>query len=903
MTISRFCCSLLLFHLSITLLIGQDIRLSRSPYTTELPESIRIQSADSIDGITLAVWGTTRFDAGNDSAMVPTLRMQIIQGGKAIGVPLDLLSERARPARYLRVIALVDRFVVVYNDLRGVDSGVYATEVDLTGTVLGVEKQFSRNPISLKHGSKGLYVLGDRARGMLLLWYTEGVDDTGFVCRRIDAQGRGSGMERYLGRSARSILRYKGLPGAHLIVMDNAPSYMVAEDGRVDDRTVRASHLLRPYYIDKDGTFYRLAEDSLERYRSIFDSLPVVVIPLSLPKHLGGSELIARDTLGELQVYYLTNQSYRDSTAFGLYSAPVMSDSVAGEHQLLQRMGVPASGTVVWYYAPYIAVHTIGCYNTSTVIASQKYSRTYPYVDSDGMTVTRRDTQTVSFTLSVASNGAIRDTRQDELCITLDDVEVARLSTRDSSMISVRAGSATIRTTTSVAFFSFPQRQPAVFSNDTMFQAAWIAQNVSSQGFALFQIDTLASYGASFISSRAPSELCNHGPSLGPSEQSDIQHYQSSSYYRYDRTAAYLTHGYGGRYVRTGRITWTPFGCSAMFTGIAGPEGWREDLVAGKSGYYVSRFYVRGGHLGYERNSGLIYMLYETEAYPATYATPGKPGWSAPVSISGFTQLVPIDAHRYILLNDILGLIRNDSGGSRSFTLPKPESPAVHERLLGDRFLRRYYSVDHSTYYLRIYSVDGDSLYGVRIPVPSGAHDPYMVQNREDSTIVLLWGSKTGVRAMRLDKNLGILSHDTAVSSTRDSVALPSGVWRGDTLYVVWEDFRYQKSVIYMAAFAGFPHIDSLGAPGNATSMTLYIESLTPNPARGVAVATLYVPAGTIFLEVFNGLGEKVMSHTIQSSGVDRLYVPLEIDGLAVGAYHVVVRSGNLRHAMPLRVY
>src|SRR5688500_13472677 len=136
----RFLFPLMLTILCVPVMAQREWRVSVEPTTRELPEEIRIQSAASIGGTTLALWGATRAE-GADSA-ISTLVFRMVRDSVAIGAPRQAHSDEARPSRFCSVVPFDDRFFLLWNDRRADAPGVYSRWVDLDGTPSGEEELF-----------------------------------------------------------------------------------------------------------------------------------------------------------------------------------------------------------------------------------------------------------------------------------------------------------------------------------------------------------------------------------------------------------------------------------------------------------------------------------------------------------------------------------------------------------------------------------------------------------------------------------------------------------------------------------------------------------------------------------------------------------------------------------------
>ena len=62
--------------------------------------------------------------------------------------------------------------------------------------------------------------------------------------------------------------------------------------------------------------------------------------------------------------------------------------------------------------------------------------------------------------------------------------------------------------------------------------------------------------------------------------------------------------------------------------------------------------------------------------------------------------------------------------------------------------------------------------------------------------------------------------------------------------------------------------------------------TIFPNPAKEEITVQLHMPAGAVSLQIIDGMGRRVKTMTLQSSG-NTLSTAIDISGLAVGQYYI----------------
>src|ERR1041384_2430419 len=127
-SVARLLAPLLLFLLCESIATAQrDLRLSPPRRRAVIQPDALVQSAARIGARTLVAWGTSDWSA--DSSTYNLLRMQMLEDTSFLGAQRPAGSADARPFGYVQVIALDDRFLILWNDRRAGDSAAYARVV------------------------------------------------------------------------------------------------------------------------------------------------------------------------------------------------------------------------------------------------------------------------------------------------------------------------------------------------------------------------------------------------------------------------------------------------------------------------------------------------------------------------------------------------------------------------------------------------------------------------------------------------------------------------------------------------------------------------------------------------------------------------------------------------------
>lgn len=115
-----------------------EIRLSGDIYQFSLPKEIQIEAVAELNTTTLAVWGNTVKDG--DSARGVLFAYVFLNHYEKGDWPYEFSSREARPSGWVQVIALRDRYLVLWNDRRAGPTVGYVSLVDTMGKVLTEEK-------------------------------------------------------------------------------------------------------------------------------------------------------------------------------------------------------------------------------------------------------------------------------------------------------------------------------------------------------------------------------------------------------------------------------------------------------------------------------------------------------------------------------------------------------------------------------------------------------------------------------------------------------------------------------------------------------------------------------------------------------------------------------------------
>jgi hypothetical protein len=287
--------------------------------------------------------------------------------------------------------------------------------------------------------------------------------------------------------------------------------------------------------------------------------------------------------------------------------------------------------------------------------------------------------------------------------------------------------------------------------------------------------------------------------------------------------------------------------------------------------------------------------------------TSGAIRWSvqagfAPVSDAPIP--IPVGTIEFILLYDRHARHYRGARVVDSFDLPTLQSRTQYRRLYGDRFLRTYPDSSRHSLTLELYTLAGE-LRGRRVlHFPMEVLGNAIVQRREDSSLVLVWGSDSGVNALRLEpRTLAVGARHWRIGAYGRRAVNPWAVLRNDTLYAVWTDLRDGFSSVYgtcrpLPSVSVWEENEEIGdvecEAQTSSTVGAVISTIWPQPARGMINVRVSLPHGThITLDLCDMLGRTVVRGGDAWVPVGKSEMSINVAGLAPGTYFVIVRGSD----------
>ncbi|MEO5931863.1 MAG: T9SS type A sorting domain-containing protein, partial [Candidatus Kapaibacterium sp.] len=266
------------------------------------------------------------------------------------------------------------------------------------------------------------------------------------------------------------------------------------------------------------------------------------------------------------------------------------------------------------------------------------------------------------------------------------------------------------------------------------------------------------------------------------------------------------------------------------------------------------------------------------------------------------TSIIPIDSAEYYTVTGTLATHwrGRDSVGAFTFTNAYPNPK--YRRLLGPYFLLSSFTPGNAggVLALELYDLNGTLLRRRDVNYTGVWNEPVFVQNRVDSALAILRGDSSGVRLDMLDRLLNPGISDRPISITRGTVRHPSGVFRNDTLYAVWEDDRDGISHIY-GNYLPVPRLIA-DAPGDASDSQNGF-SLAPNPTTGATNLRMFNPGSRVVIEVGDMRGEIIRRYSSDYPDFTEGIWSLDLENLPAGIYTVTLISDGKRSTRSLIIH
>jgi hypothetical protein len=889
---------------------ARDVRLSGEPLTMILPDDAKIQSAARLGDSTLAVWGTTAL--APDSSVYNTLVLQLLHDTTLIGPQRILTSTTARPFGYVQVLATSGHYVVLWNDRRDGDTATYLQRVDASGNLMGSEELFSRPGIS-PFGVAQVAL----ASGYQWYWNAGGVPDNlidstkAIYIRLLDEGGNFKGAAQGpLYGSVQQELTPTGVPGMTILHRGTLPPLLVDPTGKVDSLHGEAArHFTLPYYLGNDGSIETLEGRMLRLYHTLMDTVAYKTLTVPIPNGINeGSQVISHDSSGHIAVLWASGGpgQYWDPRGVpawvNIYRTLANSTDSFALPQLISRALIEWTideydGATVEYTRSCVSRGCDNSFRVSVLFWVTKHFHMNggpPDTSYSYYSVPWYEIVDGKFSCSAPSWHSKVAFPLIATCATDGGVPITRIYNKRASEILLTTfnGSVVLTLPAAIKEINVPQQIPGIAQRGNNMLVGWCTTG-SDTSFELHSF----SGGIDQPLLTLPPVLLHQLPAASDTVLTSVINAEFAS--RDNFFAVSSTQSWSEKSPDSGK-TVSRSQYSLMVPTV---QGWKRaktfDLNNLGGNYFQVKSYSR------EPISNNVIEVIERSSDNGVYAlwtfaidTNGNEIWRDD-SVATTIGLDPVDGiplgnHDYLL--NIMGTVTRYRAATpvSTFTLSAVENRYSQHprlaRLLGPYFIRYFSSTG---IYIDIMDTGGHQVaVQPHVGIPDGAVGYWIIQNPTDSGLALLFGGNRGSVTL-LDKHLNILAENIPLSSEGKDIRNPAGVYRNDTLFAVWEDYRNGLPDIYGTALAAKTSLSVRQAQFQEAANR--IESIVPNPAGDAATIRLTAAAGAR-IEVIDSYGRTRMSMPASAQTV------IDTRTLPSGAYRVVLRGDRIYDSRGLAV-
>jgi hypothetical protein len=898
----------------------QDTRLSQGPRNFTMPADAAIQSAATLGRRTLVVFGTTTF--AGDSSVINQLRMQMLRDSMADGEQRSLHGPDARPFGAVSVIGLQGAFLVLWNDRRPGAPGIYMRRVDASGAFLGGEEYFAEG--SLK--SDASVFLAPITSGGLLFWTNVRDSSIEIHYRKVSPSGMLLGGIEILSPGELERVVSLESPGFTVVYRVRHPPVIFDLNGDTLTDARWIDHLSHACYVNADSSVVEIQDTLLVCYRHVSDSIPLWTASIgatgrpfpgdngTLISNLPGS-IVSRDSAGNYEVVWTQLFLYYP-IEWNLYIRRMrvypIADSVPTWLDRFSGGDYGGPGAILGVGATVNRQQRL-CGNT--VRTDITVGWTY-HLPNNG---DHADQRSVAFI--VTENGEYRGTRTPPSgrvsCGSEAEYPLLQRTSADSvSRVVATIGTASVTLSATTAYLgnAFPQLQPELGLVKGSIEASFR----EIRNTATVVLGRLDYSGSTPVTSLGSPSLPGNVTALLGLEQLHLPGILAA------RALARNSSYYPGH-----DPIWASLYYSILY--VATEQGWRQTQFrmadGGGHGYPPEDSHFVYAPTGYDPNTSTIVAGISMTAGAATDFTGLAAGGDSLWSISFLspdyldTMIVPVSPGTLLLASG--SRVRQVAGGTITHTwnLPLHGSPRFvrYYRTYGPSFLRVEYPAGaDSSLLLEKYSLDCQRMSAQQVSLPELLTEPRLVLRPEDSSVAVLASTRNGLFLEYLDANLNVQrplsgTGDLArvsLSRSTDSIRSGTGAFRGDTLWVAWEDHRNGNPDMYGNWWVVPKTFRSHGTNGDTVwppdttvahdstdalitgNGDVAITGLYPNPIHSyITVKFTTRTQGEVSMEIVDMLGRRIGQIAGGTLHSGRYQWGMNCSGLAPGAYLVIMRS------------
>lgn len=811
---------LLFFWVLLTVIPGvaqvNDVLISeRDDGTRHLPEADFVV-ADSANGLTAVVFGVT--DRTAKDSLFAGAYVQLVDHGVTVGQPIRIADSTKHLSSRIRVAAVGQDFIIIYF-VHGYPTShaVYYQVLRTDSLILAPPRRLaSSSEIETSPFKPEVIVAGEYNRTRLILWYDWFTSNgqSGLLAFRIDDQGEYVDSARKIAGYGTEIVRNPLLDGILLLANPEGPSrLLLLDDGRLDER--QGPRTSGTYSLGADTSLTMLDGATFSYRARLFDSLVQTrTLPLSNWGVSPDQTLLAPDsarrwrpvlvlgrdgdgaqTPASLQVFGIRMDSTWTVRGLDLLDEYRMSDSsgpqftvssyrrwhsCSGEWMTTAEFKRKSDSTIrrIYVFRSPLGRIRIGVDPDTTesgCIGTGGFRPQARLDDSGGaIAVTLSDTMTnidfPQFKVEIPSHhlpGISSGTGR--LACTWQSDNRLGTNVYYSHWI---AEIDTVRIGTRCPIGGFPSLPSPGVSVSEIYRRSWF-RNIQWGGLSTIDFTAVvAGQARGYLSTHPPMEWSGNVAA----STSSVWVCLDSGWTSIISESHFDPHFEYPPFVQTtAQLRSVSFNPDNSQFGIS-----RARSDPPSDGYATTLFECRIGESAVE---------IDISTYPVNYVT----------------NIIALASKHHVFIRIGDSIAHRLRGASIIDTLHFDVADLLlprYTRILGPYFLRSSWSRNDSTLFrIQLYDSLGTVFHSAEIQRSGHDTDYAIVQSRTDSSFVVLFGGESGLHGAFLKKDLSVVVPDTVVSHTRGRVAHPAGLFRGDTLFAVWEDYRWNASRIYGTSF------------------------------------------------------------------------------------------------------
>lgn len=871
----------------------EDIPLSPLDRGYRMVAEARVERADFANGQIAVVWGTTELTP--DSALRAVFYVQLVRDGKSVGRPVKVGDSLSKFSGSIRIAAIGNNFLVLYSDLSryGAFSQFFDTRTVSLGTPYKIAREFA---------DVGTYVwmrsFGGNDAGWRILWPS----DNGLWTCHFDSLGVPTEESWKIDAHWANIIPHPFLSDILMIGGSMLEPIHILNKRTGALTAIGAPHYSEPFHLGADTSMMVLRDSTLYLYKRFGDSVPLRMrhLPLSEWNVIPAQGLLWGDRQGKIMLHFLVaHRRFPEQQRHAGYSIlRVRMDSLAGALMVDTLPGDSFTvGNANDYLDP-IYSRAVGCDNQALV----ELSFSYPFSSIESVGALLLDgTGKISFVKRAPDIAGCRSIYP-ILAVERpqnDSLSIAELHLADTIALSLPVARRNPPPHLSPGIIPFPGSLACTWREaDTILrdvQGRWDIRENMVRDQEIYIPPPRVDFDGTL---RDAKRIAWDTSATFPGNVGLAYNYTSE--------------GFGVMYRSARDPEWVaPVATSRYAFARPGEDGWVQlDKIIQTASWIFEPNHIKrtGTVIGYDPDystivvlirryeswQNLSYSLYSYHSAGISWQLDGLPG------VGEKSVIIPMGAKGYITIDSSRGMLVREGKIAGSFDISSAGRLKVkYHKIYGGRFARTSWDASDTTrFHLEIFDTLGTRLHAVSMNLQAETNDYMLMPSPADSSITLLFGGDRGVRGVVLKKNLVPVVVDTLLSATTGRVSHPAGAFRGDTLFLVWEDYRGEVSRIYGTYHSGSWLPSSVEEKREDIPAVDGMPLIYPNPAGNAMTITASTgnEEGLLF-DMSDLLGREVLRGRIMEAETS-----VDISGIPSGTYIVRVwKDGRSRSQVVIK--